>query len=206
MKEKLKRFGYMLSSDISRLVYIHRYYLIIFAIVFLISFITGVMTCVNYSSSISCEKLINIYLLSYLKKDSSYISFFLMHSLYFLIVALFVTVLTRNIFVIIIDGVILSFLSYILGFDVCVVIISLGLSGVIFGVLVYGLLQLCVMLCLIVLMSIASRRVRDKKSVCQIYENSQYVKMYCVFFVLAILILFVLSILFGIIHIFVIVD
>lgn len=206
MKERLKRFGYMLSSELKRLLYIYKYYLLIFAIIFLIAFITGIMTCINYSSSISTDKFINIYLLSYLCKDTTYLSYFLMLGLYYLLVTLFVMFFTRNWFVIIVDGILLSLLSYILGFDTCVFVSTLGLSGVIFGVLIYGILMITVMLTIIMIMSIACRRVRDKKNICEMVESSQYFKMYIVFLLLGALILFFHAITLGVIHIFVIVD
>lgn len=206
MKEKIKKIAYILSSDFKRLVYEYRYYLIALGLVFLISFITGILTCINYSASISCDKLINTYLLSYLKKDTSYLSYFLMLGLCLLIICIFVILCTQNLFVIILDGLMLSILSYILGFDVCVVIISLGLSGVIFGVLIYGFFQILIVFNVILIMSIAIKRCRTKKKNCDAVSNSEYIKLYLIFVIITLIIIFLHSILFGIIHIFVIVD
>lgn len=206
MGEKFKRLGYMLISDIRRLIGIYKIYIIVFAIIFLISFITGIMTCINYSSSISTDNFINVYLLSYLKKDTSYISYFLMLGLYLLIITLFVIFFTRNVFFVIVDGVVLVLTSYIFGFDTCIFVMTMGLAGVIFGVLIYGLLLIVVFLGIIVILSIACRRLKDRKNVCEVIENSQYWKMYLIFTILTIATLFIHSILLGIIHIFVIVD
>lgn len=206
MKEKFKNFGYILSSNFKRLIYVYRFYLIVLGIVFLISFITGILTAINYSSLISCDNLINSYLLSYLRKDMTYLTYFLMQGLYVLIIVIFVMLCTQNLFVIIINGGVLSILSYILGFDVCTIIISLGLSGVIFGVLIYGLLQILVMFNIMIIMSIAGKRAHVKKKNCDSVGNSEYIKMYLIFLMLSLVVLFIHSILFGIIHIFVIVD
>ena len=40
----------------------------------------------------------------------------------------------KNWFVIIVDGIILALLSYILGFDICIIVLSFGFTGIIFGI------------------------------------------------------------------------
>ena len=206
MKERFNRVKYSILSNASKLIGIYKYYLLVFFIVFLICFITGIMTCVHYASDISCENLINTYLLSYLKKNSSYLTFFLMQGLFYLLISLWFIIFTRNIFFEIVNYVIIIFSSYIFGFDVCIIIITLGLSGVVFGVLIYGVLGILTIFTLLFILSIACKRIRDRKKMCQTHEYSDYKKLYLIFVFLGLLILFVLSILFGIIHIFVIVD
>lgn len=206
MKEKWGRVKFTILSEASRLFARYKYYLLVFFVLFLICFITGIMTCINYSSSISCDNLINTYLLGYLQKSSSWIGFFLIMSLFFLIISLFIIIFTRNILFVIMDILILLLTSYILGFDICIIIISLGLSGVIFGILVYGLLGILTMLIIMFILSIAVKRLRDKQKMCPSIDNSQYFKVYLLLLILGLLVLLVMSILFGIIHIFVIVD
>ncbi|MGN0960807.1 MAG: hypothetical protein ACI4PF_01255 [Christensenellales bacterium] len=206
MKEKWGRIKYTILGETGKLFGIYKYYLLVFFIIFLICFITGILTCASYSADISCGNLINKYLHSYLCKDTTYIGFFLMLSLYFLIFTLFITLLTRNVFIIIIDGIIFVFFSYILGFDVCIIVISLGLAGVIFGILIYGLLNILIFINIILIISIACKRVKDRKKMCHTFDNSQYIKIYIFLIVIGEILLFLLSILFGIIHIFVIVD
>lgn len=206
MKEKWCRIKYTIFGEASKLFALYKYYLLVFFIFFLIAFITGIMTCSHYSADITTDNIINVYLLGYLKKDSSYLSFFLMLSVYFLIFSLFIVIFTRNQFISIVQCVIFILFSYILGFDTCVIIITLGLSGIIFGILVYALLSILIIINIIILMSIACKRLKDRKKSCQTFEHSQYVKLYILFIIIGEILLFLLSILFGIIHIFVIVD
>lgn len=206
MKEKWWTFKNYFCQNISKLFKQYKYYLLVFFLIFLVCFITGILTCSEYASSISCDNLINKYLLGYLTKESSYLSFFLMLSVYFILIALFVIFFTRNSFVVIVDGVVLSLVSYVLGFDVCVVILSLGLSGVVFGIFVYGLLGILSLFFLILIISFATRRIREIKLSCDGMSRGEYVKFYSIFIMLAEVVIFIMSILLGIIHIFVIVD
>ena len=157
MQEKWGRLRNSFLIQTSKLMGVFKYYLLVFFIFFLIAFVTGVMTCTKYASSVSCDNLINKYLLSYLTKDSSYLTFFLMMSVYYLLITIFSIIFTRNIFVVILDGVVLLLISYILGFDCCIVIVSLGLSGVIFGILVYALLGILSLMAMIFVFCLANK-------------------------------------------------
>lgn len=206
MKDNWIRFNITLIAQVRKIFEKFKYYLLGFFILFLISFITGVMTCSNYSSIVTCDNLINKYLLDYLMKENTYITFFLALSFFFLCINLFVIFATRNIFIVILDSVVLLFISYILGFDCCILIISLGISGIIFGSIVYGLLCIFALFSLIFVMAISINRYKEKKKNCEIFDNSKYIKLYIFFITLGELLLLLMSILFGIIHIFVIVD
>ena len=184
----------------------YKYYLLVFFLLFLISFITGILTCSNYASDISCDNLINKYLLSYLTKERSYLSFFLMMGVWFLLIALFFVCFTCNAFMSVVDTIILSLISYILGFDVCVITVCLGLAGVIFGILVYAMIGILIMILLVVIMSLATRRLRERRLSCDNVSSGQYIKLYIAFIVLAEIMLFVMSVIMGVIHIFVIVE
>lgn len=206
MKVRCERIKYMLIHQASKFLSIYKYYLLVFFVLFLISFVTGIMTCGHYGSDITCDNLINKYLLGYLAKDTSYISFFLMLSVYFLIISLFVSVFTRNVFIVVVDIVAYCITSYILGFDVCVIVISLGLSGVIFGSLVYGLFGILIMLSLALIFSIAIRRFKESKKCRSTLPSATYIKIYLLLILISELLIFIMSIIFGIIHIFVIVE
>lgn len=138
MKTKLIRIKETILRSICRLFQVYKYYLIVFFIVFLIFFITGIMTCAKYSSDISCGNLINKYMYSFLTRELSYISFFLVSTIFFVLASLIFLLLTNNLFFKILDILILILMSYIWGFDICVIILTLGLAGVFFGAIVLG--------------------------------------------------------------------
>lgn len=181
-------------------------YLFVLFVFFLIGFITGIMTSSRYVSDISCDNLINKYLCAFLKKESKYISFFLILSVYYLIVSLFIIIFTRNRFFVVLNVILLTLLSYIFGFDLCIIVTCLGLSGVILGVVFWGLLGVIVFVTLMIITAIACRRCKDRRSACQSFDNSGYIRMYLLFVVIGLIVLFLMVLLFSIIHIFVIVD
>lgn len=206
MQERFYRAKNSIITNLSKFILRYRVYLLVFFVIFLISFVTGICTCASYASDITCENLINKYLYSFLCRDLSYFSLFLIYSLYFALVALFIIFLTRNIFISVVDGILLALMAYIFGFDLCVIILSLGLSGIILGILVGGLLGIAIF-CLIVLMiSIATHRYRTQKRMCGDECDTKYWAIYLTIILIAMLIIFIGCLLFSIIHIFVIVD
>jgi hypothetical protein len=107
---------------------------------------------------------------------------------------------------IVVDCILLSLMSYIFGFDICIVILSFGLAGVFFGILILGLLGLLVFFIFLIIISIACKRFFISKKACDNNSNSFYVRIYMLLLALSTALLFLLSLLFSIIHIFVIVD
>ena len=69
MKEKFSKAKSIIFELASKLIIFYRNYLLVFFVVFLIAFITGIMTCSKYASDISCENLLNKYLYSFLVRD-----------------------------------------------------------------------------------------------------------------------------------------
>lgn len=206
MKDKFYRLKNTLIYNASKFLSFYRWCLLVFFIIFLFGLITGILTASNYASIITYENLINKYLIKFLLKETSYLSYFIRLSIYFIIISLSVIFFTKNWFFVIVDGVLLAILGYIYGFDLCIIIISFKLSGVIFGIFVLGLWGLIIFLCLISIISIAIRRFLDYKKSCDIQEKTYYPKIYITFILLAILSIFFKSLFFAIIHIFVIVD
>jgi len=206
MKEKIYRIKNIIFCNTSKVVLFYKNYLLVFFLLFLIFFITGIMTCSHYISSVSCDNLINTYLCSFLKNESRYFSFFLIMSIYFVCISLIIIIFTRNYFFVILNSVILSLMSYIYGFDLCIVIMCLGFAGIILGSLILGVLGISIFICIIFIMSIATKRLKERKSTCCSLEKSDYLRLYITFIILGILLIFLMSFLFSIIHIFVIVD
>ncbi len=206
MQERFYRIKNSISSTASKFIMQYKLYLLVFFVVFLIAFITGISTCAGYASDIECSNLINKYLYSFLCRDLSYISLFLVYSLYFSLLALFIIIFTGNLFFAIIDCILIALASYIFGFDLCVVCLCLGLSGIILGCIVGGILGLLIFFLLILILSIACKRYRDYRRHCYDTGDIKYWKIYLSIILLAMLIFFVGCLLFSIIHIFVIVG
>ena len=140
MDEKYQRIKNNIINFSSRFLKNYKYYLLVFFILFLIGFLTGIITASDYSKDLTCENLINIYMYSFLKREMTFFSYFLTMALYFAILLLFTTLLVRNKFMIVINTIILVLIAYIFGFDLCILMICLGLAGVILGALFIGLL------------------------------------------------------------------
>ena len=204
MEGKFERFKNSCFSITSRFFKNYKNYLLVFFIVFLFGFLTGIFTCSNYVADLTCENLINKYLYSFLCGDMTFFSYFLTLSIFYIIICLFTILLVRNKFMVVINVFILFLMSYVFGFDICIVIMCLGLSGIIFGVLFFGLFFLCVFLMYMCIMSIICKAVINIEK-CEYTFKVVFIN--CLYFILASLILlFLSSLLFSIIHIFVIVD
>ena len=96
MREKWLRFKHYFFEYIKRYAKNHKYYIILFVVLFLIAMITGIVTCTQYAEDITCENLINTYLYSFLKKDYTFFSFFLILAIYFFAISLFTIFFINN--------------------------------------------------------------------------------------------------------------
>lgn len=206
MKQLYSRFFDYFFACASKLFVKYKYYLLVFFILFFISFMTGILTCAAYMSDISCDNLINGYLLGFLKNESGYFSFFLICSIYFVVVSLIFILFTRNLFFVVVNTIILCVMGYVFGFDACIIVVSLGLAGAILGTLVFGAMGLIVFGIYIMILSIAICRYREYKKSCTSVDGKSIRWMFFSLIVLGIVFIFVLCLLFSIIHIFVIVD
>ena len=71
MKKKYERIRYFLERNTGKLLKCYGGYLLVFFIIFLVGFITGIMTASSYSDDLSCENLINKYLIDdFVVKDN----------------------------------------------------------------------------------------------------------------------------------------
>ena len=206
MKDAVCRFYDLVKNCLIRLTNNHKGWLISFGIVFLTAAITGIMTTINYLDIVTCDNLINKYLLELLAGERSYISLFLISCFWLLLTILFVIWFTKNIFFVVMDFLLLSVLSYIWGFDICIIVMTLGLAGVVYGVLVLGLIGIIIFSIIIYIFSIACKKFVTTKNTCPTELNRQYLVVFLCFTVVGILALFVMSLLFGSIRIFVIVE
>ena len=206
MKEYFERLKGILSNIIFKFFSCYKIYMLVFFVVFLIGFITGIMTSASYASSIDCEHLINSYLYNFLIRESTMFGLFLTLAIYLCIVFVLMITLSKNMFLIVIDSILLFLMAYIYGFDLCIIIVTLGVAGVFFGILIWGLLGVLLFFILISLLSLICSKVREEKRSCSSNEKSYYVKAYIVFLIISLFVLFLMCILFSIIHIFVIVE
>ncbi len=203
MSDKWDRIKNNTTYLASRFFVCYKYYLLVFFIVFFIGLLTGIITCSGYVKDLTPANLINKYLYAFLTKDCTLMSYFLTLSVYFLILSFLTIFLLRNKIMLVINIFVLCLLSYIFGFDLCIIIITLGLSGIILGILFIGILQLLVFTIYICLMAVVARRALAKEK-CE--SQKEFWKTCILFMILAIIILFLSVFLFSTIHIFVIVD
>lgn len=192
------------SSQIARLLKEYRWYLIIFFGLFLLGYITGIFTAGRYSGDLSCENLINTYLYSLLTKDTKTITYFIIISVYFLVVSLFFIIFTRNKFMIVIDAILLLLIGYVAGFDICIIFICLGLSGIVLGFISYGVIGLLFFANLCLILSISSKMAMCKSNT--EIRNKGFFKFCFVLILIGALYIFLISFIFSLIHLFVIVG
>ena len=204
MKPIFLKFKHVFLYNLVRILSKYKWYIIVFFIIFLIGYITGVLTASKYASDLTCENLINVYLYSLLKKEIKPITYFIILSIFYGLIVLFFVIFTRNKFMVLLDAFLLFLIAYISGFDICVICVCLGLSGILLGVLAYGVLGLVVFFNLCTIMAIAC-----SVSGCQ--RNGELNmrglwQLYGVIFLVSILCLFLISFIFSFIHLFVIVE
>lgn len=206
MSEKWSRIKYQILNKTSKLLRYYKNYLLVFFILFLISFITGLLTASKYTDDLTCENLINTHLYSFLINDINFISLFLILSILLLLFCLFVILLTRNKFFIILNYLFFMLFSYIFGFDLCVIITCLGLAGIILGIAIWGVFNLFIFIMIMLILSIACKRVKEKNCSAQTFNNGTYRKIYFLLILIILILIFLMCILFSLIHIFVIVE
>lgn len=204
----MKPFFYRTSSVIwartERIIKAYKGFLILFFALFLLGFITGIFTAGGYASDLSAESLINEYLYKVLTKNTKSITYFLILTFYFSLVVVFSGVFTRNIFFVVVDGIIMLLSSYVWGFDITIIFVCLGLSGIILGFLTYGVLGVMFFINLSLIFSVSSS-LSFKRRNCEI-SGRGYFSLYLSLFLVGVIYLFLISIIFSLIHIFVIVS
>lgn len=205
MKDKLYTFRSNFIFEASKILSYYRWYLLVFFIVFLISFITGASTCTHYIDSITYENLINKYLLEFLSKDKGFWGYVFILSAWFVGICLVVMLFTKNKIFVVIDILILSLCSYIFGFDVTVVILSFGLTGIIFGVLVQFICGLLLLFLLMFLLAYVVKRLFVFRGNCITIDN-QWWRVLSLIIIAGIIVIIINTVLLSGIHIFVIVD
>lgn len=182
-----------------------RGYFLLYLLLFIIAFITGIFTASRYIDDISYDNMLCTMLIDFLKRDKGIFSLFFSYSIWYLTFILFIVFFNKNIFCGIVNVVVLFFFSYIIGFDLCVIIVSFGLTGIIFGVFVYGLFSILAFLSLIIIISLSFKRFRLKYSLCG-EERKELMCNYILFAVLGLASILLACILLSIMHIFVIIG
>lgn len=204
----MKPFFYKSSSIIwartKRIIRAYKGFFILFFSLFLLGFVTGIFTAGGYASDLSAESLINEYLYKVLTKSTKSITYFLILSFYFAIVVVFSGVFTRNIFFVVVDCIIMLLASYVWGFDITIIFVCLGLSGIILGTLTYGLIGVLFFVNLSLVFSVASTLSFRRRN-CEI-SGRGLGALYFSLFGVGEVYLFFISIIFSLIHIFVIVG
>lgn len=205
MKEKYIRLKYFLLYNLRKLWTEYKIYILVLSVFFLIGFVTGILTCSGYSKDLSTDNIINVYLLDFLKRDLSWISFSLILSIYFIILCILTVVLVRNKLMIVIMAIVSMLLLYLFGFDLCVMIVCLGFAGIFFGIVFYGIIGLLVYFLYIIMLSMIAKSIMLKKI------NDKYCikvgfKFCFLFCILGTILIFMLVFFFSVIHIFIIIE
>lgn len=204
MEGKFGRIKNYFFSSAGRFFKYYKKYLLVFFIDFLFGACTGIFTASGYSSDLAIDNLINNYLYSFLSNEMSFFSYYLTLLIFLILIFSFSMFLVRNKFMVCVNIFLLFIMSYIFGFDLCVIVVCLGLSGIIFGVLFYGMLGIVVFSLYICIMSISSKNAIAKDKCNNSFK--EIINENMPFILMAIVVLFLLCLLFSIIHIFVIVE
>ena len=204
MKPIFYKIKHSIGYSASRLLKGNISHLIIFVIIYLLGYITGIFTAAKYAKDLTTENLINTYLYSVLTKDMATITYFLVLTVYFVLIVLIFSLLTRNKIMLILDGIILFILSYIAGFDICVIFITLGFAGIVLGFITYGIIGLLFFTNLCLILSISATAINCRKK--GILVGKDIAKTYTALAAIGAIYLFLIAVLFSIIHIFVIVG
>jgi len=205
MNEKYIKFKYLLLCNLKKLWSEYKVYVLLLSVFFLIGFITGILTCSGFSKDLSCDNIINIYLLDFLKRDLNWLSLFLILSIFFVLLIVLSTIFIRNKTMIVITTLIFMIFLYIWGFDLYVMIVCLGIAGIIFGILFYGVIGIFVfflyaIFLAIIFKAVITKRINDKQFV------SVKFKMCFLFCILTVILIFFMVFFFSVIHIFIIVE
>ena len=197
LKDKIYRFSVKLIKE-------YKYYLIIFSIFFLLAFVTGIFTALKYSMDLSVDNFINKALLEFLKHEKGFWGLFFSYYIWLLLICVFVIFFTKNVLCNIMEILAFMLFSYIIGFDLIVMFFSFGIVGIIFAVCIYGLLMLMICLTVILLLSIATKNMKNKCT--DVRACSEISKLYLLLCVAQGVFLLLFCILLSILHIFVIIE
>lgn len=203
MSEKSFRIKNQLQSILSNYFKLFKWRIILLCIIFIIAFITGILTCIEYSDIVTCENLIDKYLYSFLKNEINFLSYFLTIAIFYLLINFICFLCVNSKLFTIINYVIFSLVSYIFGFDLCIIFLSLGLSGIILGVFFRGVVWVLVFFIYILFLATISHYTFSKD---RCVDKKSLFKLYLILSFVALIVLFVSIILFSTIHIFIILD
>lgn len=205
MRESYFKIKYFFADRLKKLWCNYKVYIITLSVFFLIAFVTGIITCSQYSSDMTCENLINKYLFDFLANEMNWLSYFLIMIVFFTILCWLTLITLRNKLMSIIHIVLLFFMGYIYGFDLCVMIITLGLPGIFFGCVFYGFFGLVLFLLHITLIALFLKNIYCKDVYQKVIIRS-LCKSTLVINLLGVFILFLSVFFFNVIHIFVIIE
>ena len=203
MLSKCNHVSSALFLAVKKLVWQYKYWLLLFVALMLVSIITGIVTCSGYASDLKPDNIINKYLLDFLSNESNFLSFFLIMSVFYIAIILLTIIFSHNKFMLFSSIAVFMFVTYIFAFDFCIIIVTLGLAGIILGILFYFLLGICVFCVYSLILSIISSHVFARIK-CK-YSRQDWL-LFLVLIIASLLILFLLCFLFSLIHIFVIIE
>lgn len=153
--------------------------IIISLALFVFFFFVGVFTVGKHRSDLEIENLFNKYLLNFLNGDKTWLNLFFAFFLISIIASLVISLLSFSSFFIVLDLIMLSFYSYLAGFDIAIFVISFTFFGVINVMICIVPFFLSITMLFIFLICLKARRCKDIKKFGKFNcSNSGYAK-YC---------------------------
>jgi len=180
----------------------YKFRIIFISLISLIFIITGILTCAQYSDIVTYENLIDKYLFSFLKRDTDFLGYFLTVFVFYLLINFLIIVCSSSKFFVIVCHIILCLACYVFGFDLCIIMLTLGLSGIIYCIL-FRVIWIFVIFNIIILLSVVSFHVFAKSNC---IPKKYLLKLFLILAIVSAIILFLSIFLFSSIHIFIIID
>ena len=152
-----------IKGKISNFLKTNKVLIIICLALFVFFFFVGVFTVNKHKSDFEIDNIFNKYFLKFIKGDISWLTLFFSYFIISLIVFLLLSFLSFSSFLIIIDLFFLCLISYLVGFDVSIYIISFSFFGLL-NFLIFMLLPMIIILFLgVVFICVKFRRCREIK-------------------------------------------
>lgn len=201
MANSFGRISNILTSCLSRIFKKFKWQILIYGVLLLLSFLTGIFTCVSYLGKVEVSNLINKYIYEFLTRDKSVISYFFTMSIWFALFAICAVVFRKSKFFIFIDIIACMLALYIAGFDIVILCTCLGFFGAVISIISFGIVGMFFYCILILLITMISNR----EFVTSSCNNFDY-KNYFVLVLIGVILQFLIILLFSPIHLFVIVE
>lgn len=132
--------------------------ILMFAILFFISFIIGIIVASKFGDALEFERMANQHFFRLISCEINIWSYFLINIIFFFIGFVFGFLFCSNLFVVILDFIFIFIIGYLLGFDTVVCLINFTFLSRIFFIIFYVLLNIILNILLCALLGIGLKR------------------------------------------------